>query len=525
MPTEIIMPKWGMSMTEGRIARWLKQPGDAVTQGEELVEIESEKISSIVEAPASGTLAKVLVPEGETALVQAVLAYIAAPGEELDLAPASAPGPAAGPELRRPEWLSSSPTTAGASPASGNGAGAALAEGPVRATPVARRLAKELGVELSSISGSGPRGMIVDVDVRKAAEAKKAASPAAGGPVLAAPAARRVARELGLELGGLAGSGPRGMIVEADVRKAAEAKKAAPAPVSSGPVRRVSFYSGGHKLAGVYYAPQGADGPRPGVVLLVGYTYLKEMVVAEMARFLAKHGFAALIFDYRGFGESEGPRGQLLPLEQVADAQAAVTFLRQQSEVDARKLAIVGLSLGGSHAVSAAAGDSRVGAAVAIESPADGERWLRSLRRYSEWLEFTHQVEHDRVQRTLTGQGSSVDALQIVLPDPHSAQFLEQVYAEFPQMRTELSLESAAALIAYSPERVATQLGERPLLIIHGDADRLVPVEEAISLHNSSINSQLDIIPDMGHFDWVFPTHPTFKRVMGTISEWLAEQL
>jgi pyruvate/2-oxoglutarate dehydrogenase complex dihydrolipoamide acyltransferase (E2) component len=258
MPTEISMPKWGMSMTEGRIARWLKQPGDAVTQGEELVEIESEKISSIVEAPASGTLAAVLVAEGETALVQAVLAYITAPGEALELAQPSAPTPNEGPaqELRRPEWLAASPTTAGspATPAQGNGA-AAAAEGPVRATPVARRLARELGVDLAGIVGSGPRGMIVDADVRKAAEAR-------------------------------------------------------PAAKSESPVRRVSFYSGGHKLAGVYYAPQGAAGAAPGVVLLVGYTYLKEMVVAEMARFLAKRGFAALIFDYRGFGESEGPRPQ-----------------------------------------------------------------------------------------------------------------------------------------------------------------------------------------------------------------------
>ena len=76
MPTEIIMPKMGMSMTEGRIARWLKQQGDAVTQGEELLEIETEKITSIIEAPASGTLAAVLVPEGESALVQAVLALV-----------------------------------------------------------------------------------------------------------------------------------------------------------------------------------------------------------------------------------------------------------------------------------------------------------------------------------------------------------------------------------------------------------------------------------------------------------------
>jgi pimeloyl-ACP methyl ester carboxylesterase len=323
------------------------------------------------------------------------------------------------------------------------------------------------------------------------------------------------------------------MIVEADVRKAAEAKAAAPASSapaatgtpSKGGLRRVSFYSDGQKLAGVLYLPSGATGPVPGVVLLVGYTYLKEMVVAEMARSLARDGFAALIFDYRGFGESEGPKERLFPLEQVADAHAAVTFLGAQPEVDSAQIAAVGLSLGGSHAVAAAATDQRIRAAVAIESPADGERWLRSLRRYSEWLDFAQSVADDRTARTVSGQGRSVDSLEIVLPDPDSASFLAQVAQEFPQMRTNLSLASADALITYSPETMAQSLGERPLLVIHGDADRLVPVAEGERLWGSAPNSRLEIIKGMGHFDWVFPTHPTFKHIMATISTWLREEL
>jgi hypothetical protein len=265
---------------------------------------------------------------------------------------------------------------------------------------------------------------------------------------------------------------------------------------------------------------------RPGVVLLVGYTYLKTMVMPDIAKVLNAAGYVALVFDYRGFGESEGPRGRLIPLEQVADARAALTFLAEQSMVDPDRLAVIGISLGGAHAITTAALDQRVRAVVALEPPGHGARWLRSLRRHWEWRQFLSRLAEDRRQRVLSGGSTMVDPLEIVLPDPESQAFLDQVAAEFPQMKVTLPLESAEALIEYVPEDLAGRIAPRPLLIIHGDADQLVPVAEAQAIaERAGSSAQLEIIPGMSHFNWVMPGSPGFIRVTDSVVKFLRSAL
>jgi pimeloyl-ACP methyl ester carboxylesterase len=260
--------------------------------------------------------------------------------------------------------------------------------------------------------------------------------------------------------------------------------------------------------------------------LCVGYTYLKELVMPDIAKALTRAGYVALLFDYRGFGESEGPRWRLLPNEQVNDVRAALTFVADQPQVNPAALAVVGVSLGGSHALTTAALDGRIGAVVAIEPVGNGERWLRSLRRYSEWREFLARLAADRVHRVHTGQSERVDPLEIVLPDPKSRAFLEAVLQEFPQMRCDLPLETAEALIEYQPETLIERIAPRPLLLIHGENDGLVPVEESQALFKrAGVPRQLEIAPEMDHFDWVMPQSPGFNRVCASLVSFLQEFL
>src|SRR5919199_5502312 len=98
MPAELVMPKWGLSMQEGLISRWLKQEGDPVARGEPVLEVETEKMTNLVEAPAAGILARILFPAGSTVAVTRPIALIAQPGEALP-----EPGPAA------PEVAASAP--------------------------------------------------------------------------------------------------------------------------------------------------------------------------------------------------------------------------------------------------------------------------------------------------------------------------------------------------------------------------------------------------------------------------------
>jgi len=197
---DVIMPKLGFTMEEGSIVRWLKQAGDTVTQGEPIVEITTDKTNMEIEAPATGVLADLRAAEGDTVLVTQVIAVILGPGEK---APDSSPAPVA--PAAAPE--------------------AAAPRAAVHATPIAQAVARDLGVDLSTIEGSGPRAKITREDVVAAA--------AAAGKPRATPAARKAARELGVDLTGVAGSGPRGRVQAGDVSVAAAAVAAValPAPV------------------------------------------------------------------------------------------------------------------------------------------------------------------------------------------------------------------------------------------------------------------------------------------------------
>jgi dienelactone hydrolase len=338
------------------------------------------------------------------------------------------------------------------------------------------------------------------------------------------PAARRLARERGLDLAGVGATGPDGVITREDVERALAAGPAA----APRPTRKVSFFSDGHRLDGLLYTPDRiAPGERrAAVVLCVGYTYLKTMVMPDIARALTAAGYVALVFDYRGFGDSEGPRWRLIPSEQVGDARAALTFLADQPQVDPARLATVGISLGGSNAIAAGALDRRVGAVVAIEAIGDGARWLRGLRRYWEWRELEAELARDRVERVRTGQSRRVDPLDIVPPDPAARAFLEGIYREFPQMRCELPLETADALLEFSPERLVDQIAPRPVLFIHGEEDRLVPADESRSLFARAAEPRrLEVLPGMDHFDWVMPGSDGFRRVADLTVGFLREAL
>ncbi|QWK11199.1 MAG: 2-oxo acid dehydrogenase subunit E2 [Thermoflexus hugenholtzii] len=193
MPVPVIMPKFEMAQESGKVLRWLKQEGEAVTKGEAILEVETDKVAMEVEAPASGTLVGIRAGPGEVVPIGQPIAYILLPGEVWEGAPGASPA---------------------ASPA-----------GAPRATPVAERIAQAHGVDLSAVPGTGPGGRVTKADV-EAFLAQRAAE----GKVKAAPAARRLARELGVDLQQVKGTGPGGRIQSEDVRRAAEALRAGVSP-------------------------------------------------------------------------------------------------------------------------------------------------------------------------------------------------------------------------------------------------------------------------------------------------------
>ncbi len=190
MATDVVMPRLSDSMEEGTILKWLKSPGDAVELGEELVEIETDKANMVYEADAGGTLIEIVADEGETLPIGQVIARVGEPGEEPSGDGASAK-PKKSKKPKKPSAEAEETAAAPAPPATEAppAAAPADADGRVKASPLARRIARERGLDLAGLAGSGPGGRIVKADVEKAIAAGPTPAVAqAAAPPAAAPA-------------------------------------------------------------------------------------------------------------------------------------------------------------------------------------------------------------------------------------------------------------------------------------------------------------------------------------------------
>ena len=286
--------------------------------------------------------------------------------------------------------------------------------------------------------------------------------------------------------------------------------------------KKVQFYSDGLRLAGVLFLPED-PGPHPGVVLCHGFTGIKEFILPEYACRFAAAGYAALTFDYRGFGESEGPRWRLIPWEQVTDIRNAITFLQCQPEVDPQRIGLWGTSYGGAHTPYVAGIDSRVRCAVGQVGFGDGERLFRRKATDNETKALAAMLEADRRQRVLTGKSTMVDPLQM-LADEDSVRFFTEAMKEFPQLRCQIPLETAEATLQYRPEEMVHRISPRALLLIAVEHDLPCPKEEYESMHTSAGQpKKLVVLPGLRHYD-VYAGEPAEKTAELAI-DWFRQYL
>ena len=174
MATNVVMPQMGYDMREGTVVRWYKQEGETVDRGEVIADIETDKATVEFEAYTGGVLGRIVAEAGVAVPVGELIAIITEPGESVPEAAAPAASPAAAPS---PAPAAAVPEPAAAAPPA--------SDGGVRASPIARRLARERGIDLALVAGSGPNGRITERDV----ENYQAAAPAAAPEPAAAPAA------------------------------------------------------------------------------------------------------------------------------------------------------------------------------------------------------------------------------------------------------------------------------------------------------------------------------------------------
>jgi pyruvate dehydrogenase E2 component (dihydrolipoamide acetyltransferase) len=251
----VTMPKWGMTMKAGKISKWFKSEGDAVEKGEPFFEVETEKITNVVEATAKGIVFQIVIAAGTTVPVGTIVAIIAEAGEQ--------------PE--RIDVVQAGEVTQEEAPAAGRAAPAPAGKPQekkfIPSTPAARRLAKELGIDILLVAGSGPDGRITEADVKRFHEK---------GPPLnraTTPLAAEMIRQKELDVAAIDGSGEGGKITKEDVQRYLVLEKS---ETVAAPVKSLPFSGMRHAIAENMHASL------QGTAQLTMFT---EVDVTEMIRF------------------------------------------------------------------------------------------------------------------------------------------------------------------------------------------------------------------------------------------------
>jgi len=287
----------------------------------------------------------------------------------------------------------------------------------------------------------------------------------------------------------------------------------------------VTFFSEGLRLDGDLYAPEG-EGRRPAIVALSGYQGLKSIHPARFARALVPAGFVCLAFDYRGFGASEGPRGRLVPQEQVEDARAAVAFLAAQPEVDPERIGLLGWALGGGVAIAAAADDPLVRAVAAANPIGDGARSVRFMHDEESWAGLQAALADDRARRAAEGASRLVPTFDVVRLDEVTRRYVDEALYPVPGFGADVTLEATELLLRFRPELVVDRIAPRPLLLVHAAENRLHSPEESRELfRRAGDRKELVLLEGAGHCEWMYDDHPTFRRLAGLLERFFAERL
>lgn len=268
----------------------------------------------------------------------------------------------------------------------------------------------------------------------------------------------------------------------------------------------VFFYSDGARIAGYLFTPENwkpGGTPRPGVLVLAGYSGNTQADCTHMMKRLCAEGWFVFGFDYRGFGNSEGQRNRHRPLEQAQNTFDALTYMQTVPGIDPERLGIYGTSFGCANGIWVAAHDERVKCLVTSVGVTNGEHWMRSIRRPWEWLAFKERVLQEARQRVVTGKATLVPNGEIMLRDPASQRQREMHIAQGHTFQSEeRDLESAEAVMRYRPDWVVDKISPRPVLMIYAEHDNLVPPAQQLSCYaKCGEPKKLVKLLKAGHYD------------------------
>lgn len=292
--------------------------------------------------------------------------------------------------------------------------------------------------------------------------------------------------------------------------------------------RAVEFPSEGVTCRGWLYTPGRGAAPWPTIVMAHGFSGVKEMRLDSFAEAFATAGLASLVFDYCGFGSSDGePRQDIDPHAQVTDYRNAISFARQLHEVNGERIGVWGTSYSGGHVLMVAALDRRVKAAVSQVPLIDGWETFARVAGEEGRTAFVSQMIAERERLYAGGAPAMIPVVDnsggfAAMATPDAYEWFERFAQSAPTWKNEVTLQSLERLLEYAPGRFIDRVAPTPLLLIAAARD-FIPLDVTRrAFARAGEPKRLCIIP-AGHFE-VYES-PHFETATHEASEWFVQHL
>jgi cephalosporin-C deacetylase-like acetyl esterase len=299
--------------------------------------------------------------------------------------------------------------------------------------------------------------------------------------------------------------------------------------------RDIEFTSGTDTVRGWLYTPDDRPGPFPVVVMAGGWCYVKEIVQPTYAQMFADAGYAAVLFDYRNFGESGGSRRQHIdPHMQIEDYRNAISFAENLDEVDPKRIGVWGLSYSGGHSLVLTAIDSRISCAVSQIPVVDGYLNMRLANGTVNFRRLEKALLEARRERFRTGKDVMVPHFTKDTENEISAWpfpegydvFLTFQQNEAPNYDFDATMESIDLLMSYDVKPFLPRIVNTPTLVIVAENDDITLWDEEIAVYNAipTAKKKLVVIPESDHLA-LYSKKNLLHQCAVAATEWFVENL
>ena len=296
----------------------------------------------------------------------------------------------------------------------------------------------------------------------------------------------------------------------------------------------VQFTSVGETVRGDLYRPEGAEGPLPVVVMAGGWCYVKELRQPDYAKAFVEAGMAALIFDYRRLGASEGtPRQHLDPWDQIEDYKNAISYLETRQDVDAERIGVWGISYSGGHALILAAVESRVRAAVSNVPVINGYQTMWRVHGSERFRLLRTALAEDRRKRFATGEYGTIPmsadpaaGLSTWPFDEVRTVFEDLKASQAPRHEHWNTIASVELLMQYDASAYVSRIIDTPVLMVTAAGDDITLEDLEIAAFNGITNptKKLLVLPETTHMT-LYSNVSRLELAANAATDWFREHL